>query len=253
MIKVNESEACYLFIGGKGQSNFSSTQTTTFVGGYNGGGGGQIGSLLYLSGSGGGGTDIRRGGNQFENRIIVAGGGGGAGPQSDDSRNGGQYGGAGGGENGLDGCPYHSIASVTTTAAGGASQTSGGVRGQNLLDSYEDQKGENGDIWKGVSATNIQSSGGGGGGGLFGGGSNHASGGGGGSGYIGKVFSYRNILAKTYDGSQKIPQPLGGYDPGYVGNGYIRITDLSHFIGSCHKSIPSHFVSFIYSLFMINS
>ena len=225
VVYVANKERFELRIGGKGTSNYS-TQGL-FSGGFNGGGGGIIGIESNPGGSGGGATFFRWGGSTFYHIFIVAGGGGGAGVANTYSLwNDGQYGGAGGGINGSNGGPYSKDSPYET--AFGATQKDGGNGGYNFeLQSQHGEKGSKG-TGASVPSVSVGSSGGGGGGGYYGGGSSHASGGGGGSGYIGGVISYRAIKAETINGENTFISPYGGYERGHDGNGYIRITDLSH-------------------------
>ena len=226
VVKVIEREVFYLTIGGSGYSFHTATKSETFPGGFNGGGGGHIGTALYPASSGGGGTDIRSGGTKYEDRIIIAGGGGGAGvATSDYIKDGGQYGGAGGGIEGLQGGHYNAIDQFSTRPTGGT-QEGPGQLGYNT--DTPSHTGKNGEIWKGgdIDHQEFGSSGGSGGGGLYGGGSSHATGGAGGSGYIGKVFSYRNIYAETIVGNETIPNPFGGTEIGHSGHGFAKITFL---------------------------
>ena len=175
IIQIGEGEKIKVFVGGAGNS--------TGVGGYNGGG--NAGALVTNNDGGGGATDIRINNNNINDRILVAGGGGGANANGSNTSGIGKTGGAGGGLNG-----YSGTSVIDNMFGGGATQVSGGIRGDTSRN-----PGTNGSFYYGgvggtSNSTPTVSGGAGGGGGFYGGGSgegcnkNCGGSGGGGSSYI---------------------------------------------------------------------
>ena len=191
-VYLNKGDVLYVIVGGQGSEGRGA------AGGYNGGGqSGTSGS----SGSGGGMTHISTTINPAINRtdgwdptgtLIVAGGGGGAGLRD-------IKGGHGGGKSGGDGYG----------AATGGTQSDGYAQGfgQNRNDS------------------GFGTDGGGGGAGWYGGKAAQGDfGAGGGSGYI----SPELVNAETIAGNLTFKAPGGNDETGHSGNGYARITFISH-------------------------
>ena len=210
LYRITGEKKLYIFIGGQGISNYTSSQMSP--GGYNGGGKGY--KNKYTSASGGGSTDIRINNDTVNDRIIVAGGGGGAGSPNTGKAFGG-CGGHGGGLRGLDGCIYSSNQYNNSHGKGGDQEKGGSFA---ISSGY---KSEEGQLWKGGdSGTGTESSSGGGGGGYYGGSGGASSGGGGGSGFISNKLSKRI----TIDGNNTFISPLGIKENGHLGNGAVRIT-----------------------------
>ena len=191
-VYLNKGDVLYVIVGGQGRNGAGT------AGGYNGGGqSGTSGS----SGSGGGMTHISTTINPAINRtdgwdptgtLIVAGGGGGAGLRD-------IKGGHGGGKSGGDGYG----------AATGGTQSDGYAQGfgQNRNDS------------------GVGTDGGGGGAGWYGGKAAQGDyGAGGGSGYISPELEN----AETIAGNLTFKAPDGKDEIGHFGNGYARITFISH-------------------------
>ena len=192
-VYLNKGDVLYVIVGGQGRSGRGT------AGGYNGGGqSGTSGS----SGSGGGMTHISTTINPAINRtdgwdptgtLIVAGGGGGAGVSNKKV-------GHGGGESGGDG---YGIAATGGTQSDGYAQGFG----QNRNDS------------------GVGTDGGGGGAGWYGGKAAQGDyGAGGGSGYISPELEN----AETIAGNLTFKAPDGKDEIGHFGNGYARITFISH-------------------------
>ena len=209
----------YLYVGKKGEDG---KIDATATGGWNGGGYSFVNSTLnHTSGAGGGASDIRIGTTSLYARVIVAGGGGGGGC-FDTGNDGDAYGGYGGGIQGQNG-------GKNSTPGKGGQQTEGASFGTGN---------------DGISKDNTTTGAGGGGGwyGGFGsnnGNSSHNGGGGGGSGYVytsstasnypsGCLLNSEYYLtnAETIAGNESFLSPLGEYETGHSGNGYIRITVL---------------------------
>ena len=190
-LSVSSGQTLNIFVGGRG-GNLNN------VGGYNGGGIATGSSYSTYIGGGGGASDIRIGGTALSNRVVVAGGGG-AGGYNGCTDNGG----AGGGLVGVAaniGC--------ATTAAGGGTQSAGGVGA--TYSGYT--SGSNGT--SGIGGDGSPSNGGaGGGGGYWGGGGGCWTGGGGGSSYSSGTntthtqgtSSGDGIVIITYNATQSTP------------------------------------------------
>lgn len=207
----------FIYVGGQGGNQSSSSGTGVLVaGGFNGGG------SRYGYKGGGGGSDIRIGTDSLYARVIVAGGGGSDGAKAKT----GMY---GGGESG--GTATQSYGS----GGGGGTQTAGGTGGSSNPGTF------------GQGGTGLyRSSGyaGAGGGGWYGGGGSYPDGsgdddrgGGGGSGYVytsenasnypaGCLLnsSYYLSDASTIAGDSSFLSPSGTSETGHSGNGYVRIT-----------------------------
>lgn len=232
-------------------------------GGWNGGGNGSTGTAQDYNatynndGAGGGGaSDITVDGN----RVIVAGGGGGAGGRYSNSRPNNPY-----AYNGVTGAPagiagFSTTASILTSSGGGAGTASTvGIGGTATSSSVAVAN---------TDGVYYPSGAGGGGGGYFGGGgaggsregdsvlalgvagtdgaseqggnggeaatsgvAYYATGGGsggGGSSYAGGVVSANGIIAETYNGNQNFVSPTGANVIGNAGNGFAKISQLSH-------------------------
>ena len=259
-LKMVKGNSLYIYVGGRGPSNWSVTN----VGGYNGGGysGNHESGISY---GGGGSTDIRLVGGTWNNavslksRIMVAGGG--AGTTGNISTIAGAGGGLIGG-NGTSSTEYNNSQYLPL----GSTQTEAGYA--------------KGTIRQGSFGYAVQSYtsgyGGGGGGGYYGGGNGHGTTGAGGSSYIsghtgcvaivsesstsartgtggascttgtsdnlcsvhysGKVFTDTVMIdgtgyswTNTKGALQPMPDPSGEYyasGVGHSGNGYARITYL---------------------------
>lgn len=166
-------------------------------GGFNGGGktGGPNATTCCSNagsgaGSGGGASDVRQIGPALSNRVIVAGGGGGA--------SSGKAGGDGGGLTGVPG-----TGDATYVAAGGGTQTVGGIPGGHFANHTCNAAGPGA---LGIGGVGDGNDGGGGGGGLYGGGgggNNHSAAGG--SSYVGGVMNGMTMPGmNTGDGSVTI-------------------------------------------------
>lgn len=187
---VSNGTVLYIYIGGAGKTQ-NSTSNLNVIGGFNGGGNSGTPSASSSTGyfsesSGGGATDIRLNGTTLGSRIIVAGGGGGAGNCMPCCGYG--NGGAGGGGGYVGGNATYNIGSSSYSASGlGGTLTSGG---SSVCMPSTSKCSNSGALFYGGSggAGNSHCAGGGGGGGYYGGGGGaFANGGGGGSGYIGGV------------------------------------------------------------------
>ena len=220
----------YVYVGGEGRGNKTSNSVTTnqsLEGGFNGGGASYQTTESYIRGSGGGATDIRVGGNSLYNRVIVAGGGGGSFVYTSS----GIIGGVGGGANGGNGIGNTGTQNGGTQTSGGTSSSTSnpgpGTFGQG--GSYN----PNG-LGSGIPAWHC-----GGGGGWYGG--SAGTPGGGGSGYIytaetsanypsGCLLNSDNYLsdAQTISGDLSMPDPSNGTMIGREGDGFARITAISH-------------------------
>ena len=229
ILSLAEQTTLYLYTGGQGGSNTSSTWNTETAGGFNGGGKGKVryySKRYSSSGGGGGASDIRIGQDSLYARIIVAGGGGG------DSGEGSLYTKVGGG-----------TTSGSAVAEYQATQTKAGT---------------NGSFGVGANSTgygNYNYGPGGGGGGWYGGGAStsvsdsnaeYRKYNGGGSGYVyssstasdypsGCLLSSKYYLsnASTVNGGSSITLVDGTTGIGRTGNGYIRLT----FLGSLEVTI----------------
>ena len=240
IIYLNEGEKIYVYVGGQGGSN----DTTTNIGGYNGGGysGNYSGQYSY---GGGGATDFRLNNGTWNNvtslasRIMVAAGGGGGASAST------TIGGEGGtliGGNSTTSNPTFETPTYNTT---GGTQIGTGA-------SYQSTKG--GGFGFGIQS-NTSGWGGGGGSGYYGGSTGHGRTGAGGSSYISgyagciaiksatdrtpKVTTYSKIedsyhysgkifiQAKMLAGNEEMPQPNDETSVGHSGNGYAKITFIN--------------------------
>lgn len=243
IIKLNEMEKIYVYVGGEGKPGDSEEGSVT-DGSFPDGGGtktGHIQEYTSVPGTGGGSTSIRLITDTDYSRVIVAGGGGGAGGDSQCDN----LGGFGGGLNGGN-CYYDS--SITRQGSGTQTGSSCGL-------GY-DSNGDPGTFGHGATGKYCLKcdSGGGGGGGWYGGGSGghsddcdntYASSGGGGSGWIFTESNYNNwksgdlnnaskfILKSSHylsdavllSGNEDFPKPDGnGTEHGHSGNGYAKIT-----------------------------
>ena len=203
---LSSSDTLYINVGGKG---LGPSNTTGYDGGYNGGGSVPIDSNSDRDdggGSGGGATHIglKSGllstfsSDYTTNLLIVAGGGGGGG--------------------------FYSAYNSTVAGYGGGESAGSGEEStskatQSLGYSFGlGQSGDNG---------NNSTVAGGGGGGFYGGykGVNNSYGGGGGSGYVNTA---KLTSATTTAGNVSFTSPTGTSETGHSGNGYARITRLSH-------------------------
>lgn len=209
IIKLEEGETVYVYVGGSGDTGGPS-------GGFNGGG------TRTTYNGGGGATDIRVEGNSLYNRIIVAGGGGSDGAADKPGK-------AGGGLTG--------ISATERCGKGGEGGTQTGSPGY-TTQQYHSSFGSGG---KGISSSGGH--GGAGGGGWYGGngaqpdyGSDDDRGGGGGSGFIYTdtsttpvsgylVKNHYLVSATTLDGTvTTIPTHDGtGTMTGNEGDGYATI------------------------------
>ena len=198
IIQIGKGEKIKVFVGGAGNS--------TGVGGYNGGG--NAGVLVTNNDGGGGATDIRINNININDRILVAGGGGGANANGSNTAGIGKTGGAGGGLNG-----YSGTSVIANMFGGGATQISGGIRGDTSRN-----PGTNGGFYYGgvggtSGSTPTVSGGAGGGGGFYGGGSgegcnkNCGGSGGGGSSYI---SGHTGCVAIVSDSSTSARTGTGG-------------------------------------------
>ncbi|MCO5950471.1 cadherin-like beta sandwich domain-containing protein, partial [Mucilaginibacter flavidus] len=207
---VTPGQVLSIYVGGAGSDfQYGHTDNQPTPGGFNGGGSAPYG---YQSGAGGGGgaTDIRINGLSLSNRVLVAGGGGGgAQPQIFGTSTYNWAGGAGGGLTG-NSAPLNT--SYRGTAAGGGSQTAGGVGGN---DGYI--TAQPGSLGQGAPGLSSGGNGGGGGGGGFygGGGGSDVGGGAGGSSYTNPIFFQNVVHSQGYQG----------------GNGQLTITYNS--VNSC--------------------
>ena len=240
-INLNSSTKLYVYAGGKGSIPSASVSGG---GGFNGGGNGYTGSSYtstkYLGAGGGGASDIRIGTDNLYYRVIVAGGGGGSTNGSSDSNV--RFGGVGGGAQGGSAKYTGSGYSGDYTLATGGSQSLGGSSGG--FGSGDDDKdkipissfGNGGYVDSTVSSS---ASGAGGGGGFYGGGASSWGPGGGGSGYVLTSTStkpsgyklgseYYLTDAQTIAGDTEFTAPDGSKEIGHSGDGYVRITPLSH-------------------------
>ena len=168
VIKLEEQQMLYIYVGGKG---ISENWSEAFAGGYNGGGK----SNYNNRGSGGGATDIRLKSGNFNNynslntRLIVAGGGGGS------------YENVRGGDGGRDGEAGRSSNGVYGE---GGSQSSGG----SFIDVGNKPLKGHGNYGEGGSSYDNYTIAGGGGG-WYGGGAGNSAGGG--SSYAVNSSSYK--------------------------------------------------------------
>ena len=208
---VYDTQALFLFIGGKGESKVTTNNT---MGGYNGGGAGKLGPDSLEHGGGGGSTDFRLTELMYS-RIIVAGGGGGVGGLNEA----GNDGGAGGGFSGISGL---GSSGREKYAGSGATNTTIGQKGCAGEYCAKDGSVLNG----GNGSSGDVTSGSGGGGGYFGGGGGHCAGAGGGSGYVSTALRNRNSKAGNQDFYDWNNQPISGNQD----NGYAKITILASII-----------------------
>lgn len=193
-IAVSPGDALQIYVGSRGTSSNSSSNSAAVFGG------GALGSRF--SGAGGGASDIRVGSFSLAERILVAGGGGG-----------GSVSGAGGNAGSAIGL---SGISGYTGATGGAGGTqSGGGLGGTGASACGNQAGANGTLGSGGAGATASAGGAGGGGGYYGGGGGgsgcNPSGGGGGSSFAdpNKVsfVTYGNVSTRS-DGFVKITYTL---------------------------------------------
>ena len=233
-INIKSSTKVYVNVGGEGKIGDSTTGGLVVSGGFNGGGAAKNPGIYAYSG--GGGTDIRIGQDSLYARVIVAGGGGGG------STNGiGGYGGGTSGESITTHGSEHAVGS------GGSQTTAGNITSQSGS-SWSVSAGSFGQGGYGYENRNNSSGwcGTGGGGGWYGGSGGDAGQGAGGSGYVytESTATYTNsgytggtwllnsdyylTSAETIAGNQKFTSPEGTEETGHSGNGYARITPLSH-------------------------
>lgn len=218
-IKVNKSDALYIYVGGSGTTGISNTAA---IGGYNGGGNSGISDTDYAS-SGGGATDVRMVTQALSSRVLVAGGGGGGGSRNDSTAT--CNGGAGGGTTaGTGTCSAASYIGGAGTASSGGTAATYSDNIITLATSGVAGIGGNGASYKNGTVTS--SSGGGGGGWYGGGGGSRYGGGGGGSSFCDStVFKTCDTLAI---GTTSFPTTDGkSYETGHLGNGYAKITLIS--------------------------
>lgn len=238
--RARAGEKLYIYVGGKGQAqSFVRTR-----GGWNGGGS-SLGNWtrenkIGFHSTGGGATDITsvyssvtldsnyryvRAYASYNARIIVAGGGGSACRWDAAYTTG--IGGHGGGYTGKTGYAGRNTKGESDFAlATGGTQYSGGSDGVN----------PSGNFGYGAGSDALADFGEGGGG-WYGGGQSHDNAGGGGSGYIGRVFSYKNFKREMYcydcptssaESTRTTIHRLSSSDPipqiPKENNGYARIT-----------------------------
>ena len=230
---VDSTKTLYVVVGGKGTDG--SNTSAVVAGGYNGGGsGGSFSSSAYGS-AGGGATHIgykeelltEYSTDYSTQLLLVAGGGGGSGSISSVA----SIGGYGGGESGGKGENSTGSGSSSNSGGGyGGTQTSGGARGDALNAGATGASYSNpGGFGYGGSYTysggNWDSCGGGSG--FYGGGSGYDWGasGGGGSGFVNSDLLDEE---ETIAGNKEFTAPDGTTETGHSGNGYARITPLSH-------------------------
>lgn len=182
-IKLNKGENLYIYVGGMGPSN----ATTTNIGGYNGGGysGNNSGSNSY---GGGGATDIRLWGGAWNDstglnsRIMVAAGGAGTSAVLTTKA------GDGGGLIGGNGTSSNSSFNSSTYLPIGSGQSAAGFAYQTTT-----RAGSFGYAYQ----SNTSGWGGGGGGGYYGGGNGHGTTGAGGSSFISGYAGVNAITSST--------------------------------------------------------
>lgn len=233
-VNLNRMNKIFVYVGGKGVTINSTSQSGTVYGYPNGG-------AVHSSGTDSNNINFASGGGsshilleskvikelEFSSILIVAGGGGGANTFWGKNSNGGNGGGY--------------IGTITTTNfydnnPGPGSQTSGGTGGGNL-DGHSATAWLNGVFGEGGGYMTTQSSvSGGGGGGFYGGGASWGGGGSGGSGYIGNslltdkyMYCYNcatsdAVDTKTYTTTCVSETPTANCAK--IGNGYAKITYL---------------------------
>ena len=220
-ISLNKGEVLYVYVGGQGGSN----STTTNVGGYNGGG--YSGNMNASDSYGGGGAThialesglLTNFSNKLDKLLIVSAGGGGASEILT------TLAGSGGGITGCGGTSSHSQYNSAAYLPGGGTQTGAGF-------AY------GGSARQGIFGAGIQSNtsgyGGGGGAGLYGGSNGHGTTGAGGSSYIGHslltnkaMYSYQ-CEESSEETTRTISTLCHSETPtincAKEGNGYARIT-----------------------------
>ena len=222
---LHTSKQLTVCVGKQGESSFSEAPK----GGFNGGGNGslsQSSTLESCAGGGGGATDIRTS-PSLDNRILVAGGGGGIIYYYQTVYHGGHGGGTNGGTGRTGGSEE-----ILNRYGSGATQKEPGVGGyyfntQNNKYCY----GSNGTFGDGGTSCSIaQTKSSGGGGGYFGGGGGADTGtGGGGSGY----GSPNLVRSQLYSGNVPFLSPSGQLETGHHGNGFAKITLMSHHTKDC--------------------
>ncbi len=208
-------DTVYIYVGGQGEGQASTSFSDFLAGGFNGGGIGQngkTGTANNRAAGGGGATDIRLVGNALSNRVIVAGGGGGGAIFQGYGIN---YPGVGGGIAGGNGGTANYPAPSEYSGFGGT-QSAGGAGGRNGAQALAGSLGSGG---RGSNDNSDYGSSGGGGGYWGGGGAGWGMGSGGGSGYVGGVLS-----STLTAGNATMPNPSGGTMTGRTGSGIAKIS-----------------------------
>ena len=243
VLTLNKNRAFFAFLGGQEMPPGAESG----YGGYNGGGNSTVKGMTggyYRQSGGSGATDIRITENDVNSRIIVSGGSGGGSCNMFPTP-----GGHGGGLIGGDG--YYYANNKCTGFGKGGTQDEGGT-------GYK-----SGSLFAGAETTPTSSTdcAGAGGGGYYGGGSGYhneyTTTGGGGSSYISghsgcKIHSSKIVFKRTVmiPGNEKMPQPDAPEKIGYIGQGAIRITQISSF-NTC-KCNRRTFLGLIISLIAIS-